>query len=228
MTLNIEDKTYTIPERLTIDQWNKCIQWDFELEHHWPRLISIITGAPVDKLVKAPVAALELGIRLIGEIANGREVAKMIDVRELMFGQFVDLEICLGLGVNNKLQAMIDILNPEIVYVDEALYIVQKYIDWRNSLYRQYSNLFGLNDETDEDDIDDEENPIRDPHSIARSWYRVMVTLSNDNILNLDQIAEQGVVKTLNFMAHQKQQIIQENAQALNQRIKHDLQRNRK
>jgi hypothetical protein len=225
MTLNIEDKTYTIPERLTVDQWNQCIQWDFELDHHWPRLLGIITGAPIDQLMKAPKEGLELGIRLISEIANQRESAKMLDVSTLMFGQFVDLEIALGHGVNNKLQNMIDILNPDIQFVDEALYVVEKYIDWRNSLYRQYSNLFGLNDEY-EGDEDEETTP--DPNHIARSWYRVMVTLSGDNILNLDRVTEEGVVKTLNFMAHQKQIQLQENAAALNQKRKHDLQTNRR
>ena len=228
MTLNIEDKTYTIPERLTIGQWNQCIQWDFEDESHWPRLISIITGAPLDKLSAAPLAGLELGIRLIGQIANQREEATMIDVSKLMFGQFVDLEVCLGLGVDHKLQNMIDILNPEIEYVDEALYVVQTYINWRNTLYKKYSNLFGLNEESDEDDIDDLENPIKDPHAVSRSWYRVMVQLSNDNILNLDAIAEEGVIKTLNFMAHQKQQALEENAKILNQKRTHDLQTNRR
>jgi hypothetical protein len=227
MTLNIEDKTYTIPERLTIDQWTECTQWDFEDESHWPRLISILTGAPLDKLTLAPIEALELGIRLIGEIANQRTQAGMIDVRALKFGQFVDLEVHLGHGVDHKLGAIIDILAPEVEYVDEALYIVQTYIDWRNSLYRQYSNLFGLNEE-DEDDIDDEEHPIKDPHAVARSWYRVMVQLSNENILNLDPVAEEGVVKTLNFMAYKKQQAIEENAKALNQKRQHDLQTNRR
>ena len=225
MTLNIEDKTYTIPERLTVDQWNQCIQWDFESTHHWPRLLGIITGAPIDQLMKAPKEGLELGIRLISEIANQRESAKMLDVSTLMFGQFVDLEIALGHGVNHKLQNMIDILNPDIKFVDEALYVVEKYIDWRNSLYRQYSNLFGLNEEVEESEDEDE---ITDPNHIARSWYRVLVTLSGDNILNLDAITEEGVVKTLNFMAHQKQIQLQENAAALNQKRKHDLQTNRR
>lgn len=226
MTLNIEDKSYTIPERLTVDQWTQCVQWDFELEHHWPRLLGIITGAPIDQLMKAPKEGLELGIRLIGEIANQRESVKMLDVSTLMFGQFVDLEIALGHGVNNKLQSMVNILNPDVVYVDEALYMVEKYIDWRNSLYRQYSNLFGLNDEVEESDEDEDE--VKDPHSIARSWYKVMVTLSNDNILNLDSVTEEGVIKTLNWMAHQKQVLLQENAAALNQKRQYELQRNRR
>ena len=226
MTLNIEDKSYTIPEQLTIQQWTQCVQWDFTQELHWPKLLSITTGAPVHLLTKAPSAGLELGISIISEIANQREEAKMLDVTKLMFGQFVDLEVCLSKGVNNNLQAMIDILNPEIKYVDRALYVVEKYINWRNMLYRQYSNLFGLNDEWEEDE--DVENEAVDPNHVARSWYRVMVTLSNNNILHLDAVAEGGVVKTLNYMALQKQIIEEENQKILNQKRKHDLQTNRR
>ena len=55
-----------------------------------------------------------------------------------------------------------------------------------------------------------------------------MVRLSNDNILNLDAVTEQGVIKTLNFMALQKQEIEQQNQKILNQNRKNDLQRNRR
>ena len=226
MTLNIEDKSYTIPNRLTIEQWSQIVLWDFESHYNWPRLLSIITGAPTDKLVRAPREGLELGISIISEIANVRKEAPMVDVSKLMFGQFVDLEICLSAGVNTKVQEMLNILAPEVEYIDEALWVIESYISWRNTLYKQYSNLFGLNDE-EEDEDPDAEGPI-DPNHIARSWYKVMVRLSNDNILNLDAVTEQGVVKTLNFMALQKQEIEQANQKILNQNRKNDLQRNRR
>lgn len=225
MTLNIDDKTYTIPQQLTIGQWTECIQWDFELTQNWPRLISIITGAPLDKLQGAPKPALELGIRLISEIANQRQETSMRDVSHLKFGEWVDLEVYISRGINQHLQDMIQILAPDTQWVDEALWVIEKYIDWRNTLYKQYSNLFGLNDEVEE--LDDEEEETPDPNAIARSWYRIMVGLSNDNLLNLDKITEEGVIKTLNWMAYQKQAQLEANAIALNNKRKHDLQRTR-
>lgn len=226
MTLNIEDKSYTIPNRLTIEQWSQIVLWDFESHYNWPRLLSIITGAPTDKLVRAPREGLELGISIISELANIRQEASMVDVSKLMFGQFVDLEIALSVGVNSKVQEMLNILAPDVVYIDEALWVIESYISWRNTLYKQYQNLFGLNDELEDEDEDVDVTP--DPNHIARSWYKVMVRLSNDNILNLDAVTEQGVIKTLNFMALQKQEIEQQNQKILNQNRKNDVQRNRR
>ena len=49
-----------------------------------------------------------------------------------------------------------------------------------------------------------------------------MINLSKENIIKLDNVNEEGVIKTLNWMANQKQVLLQENAAALNQKRQYE------
>ncbi len=223
MQLILNNKTYTIPARLTVDQWTELMKWDFTDVSHWARAVSIVTGAPYDVLKYAPQEALELGASLLVELINQRAETTMKPLDELKFGEWIDLDIYISMGVTTNLKKMIKILNSETEWADEALWIADKYIQWRSTVYRQYSNLFGLDEQVE----DGEEPEIQDPLHTARSWYAIIVDLADNNLLNLDAITEQPLVKTLNFMALRKQKQLEENMKILQQQKKYDLQRNR-
>ena len=93
-------------------------------------------------------------------------------------------------------------------------------------MYRQYSELFGI--EVDEDDeiiVDEDRTP--NPDAIANGWYTIIINLAGDNILNIDKITEQPIIPTLNFMAHQKAKVVAENFRQLKQQREYELQRRR-
>ena len=67
---------------------------------------------------------------------------------------------------------------------------------------------------------------LKDKMDVARSWYKVIVALAQDNILRIDEVTEQPLKKVLNFMALQKEKVMEENQKQLQQKRQHDLQRN--
>ena len=92
-------------------------------------------------------------------------------------------------------------------------------------MYRSYSVLFGLNEPKD---VEEESDQTHDKLQVARTWYEILVTLANEDLLKIDAVAEQPYKKVLNFMARQKQKQLEENARKLQQRRQYDLQRNRR
>ena len=226
MKLHINEEEYEIPQRLTVGQWVQLIGWDSQLEENWSRIIHIATGAPLKPLQSAPYKGLELGARLVVELMNMREPTNMRPVNELTFGEWVDIEVLISDGSINKLESIMEILRPETEWAEEALWVVDEYLKWRGSVYKSFSNLFGLNDNAEEDDEDEE--VVGDPLRIARSWYNIIIDLAEWDLLKIDRITEEPVIKTLNFMAAKKEKQMAENAQIKQQQRQHDIQRTRR
>lgn len=227
MKLHINEEEYEIPERLTVDQWVQLIGWDSQLEENWSRIIHIATGAPLKPLQSAPTDGLELGARLIVELMNMREPTNMKPVNELNFGEWVDIEVLISDGSINKLQSIMEILRPGTEWAEEALWVVDEYLKWRGSVYKSFSNLFGLNDQLEEDE-EEELEVSQDPLRIARSWYNIIIDLADWDLLKIDRITEEPVIKVLNFMAAKKEKQMAENAQIKQQQRQHDIQRTRR
>lgn len=226
MKLHINEEEYEIPQRLTVPQWVQLIGWDSQLEENWSRIIHIATGAPLKPLQSAPHKGLELGARLVVELMNMREPTNMRPVNELTFGEWVDIEVLISDGSINKLESIMEILRPQTEWAEEALWVVDEYLKWRGSVYKSFSNLFGLNDNAEEDDEDEE--VVGDPLRIARSWYNIIIDLAEWDLLKIDRITEEPVIKTLNFMAAKKEKQMAENAQIKQQQRQHDIQRTRR
>ena len=218
--LQLDGKDYRFPKRLEIGLWSQLAQLDLGEPLMWPRALHLVTGAPLALLCQAPHKALELGMGFLLQLMGQRKVAEHKPFEELTFGQWVDLDIWLIWGADRHLADLLDILSPEIVYADEALWIIEKYSRWRLSVYRSYSALFGLNDPRDDEGGDP------DKMAIARGWYAVMVRLAQGDILRLDPVAEQPLKKALNMLAYQKQVDAEEAARQQEITRKYDLQRN--
>lgn len=226
MQLHINNETYTIPERLTVDQWVQLIRWDATLEGNWSRILHIATGAPLKPLQQANWEGLELGASLVVALMNARVATDMKPVNELTFGEWVDIEVLISSGTNLKLSDIIQILRPGTEWAEEALWVVDEYMKWRGSVYKSFSNLFGLNEESEEDE--EEQEAPSDPLRIARSWYNIIIDLADWDLLRVDGITEQPVIKTLNFMAAKKQRAQEEKQRQLKQKRQHDLQTTRR
>jgi len=223
--INLNGKQYEIPQRLTIDQWCKVMSFDFEDPKFYPQIVQAVTGAPAQLLKKAPEEALVLAISLIVAKLNERREVKTLNVSTLKFGEWVDLDIWINMGVHLHLQEKMDVMKQGTKWADEAMWCVDKFAEYRMFTYRQYKILFNL---TDKDLEEAKERLDLQPERLhlARSWYKVIVHLANDNILNIDEVTEQPLKKVLNFMALQKERALEEQQKQLEQRRKYDLQRN--
>ena len=227
--ININNKAYEIPERLTIEQYQATMAFDWEDVKYYPMVVSQLTGAPIAQLQAADEEALTLAIALIVHQMNVRTKCKLANLDDLTFGQFIDLDVWIGLGVEKHLEDMTTILAPKAKWADEAMWAVEEFAKYRMYIFRQYQALFGLRDKDLEEakqKIDEGQRP--DPMQVARSWYKVIVSLANRNILNIDEVTDQPLKKALNFMALQKEEALEEQQKQLQQKRQYDLSRARR
>lgn len=201
--ISIDNKSYELPERLTVDMWQRIVKWDIANEQLWPNIIGTATGAPVSQLAKATKESLELGIIFITALLQETKEAKIKDLSKMNFGQFIDLDIYLVDGIDKNLHKIANQFSDSVKWADEALYVAQKATEWRNHIYKEYTYLFGL----DEAAAFTEEGEDYSANDLARNWYDVIYSLANDNILNIEPITELPLKQALNFMATRKQKI---------------------
>ena len=219
----IDNKTYTIKDRLTVEQWLEIMKWDFEHPSHWPKIISAATGVPSEKLEDVSEESLEIAIVFVAAVINQRKQVQIKDFDTILFGEWVDLDIYLNYGADKHLQDILDILSPETTMADEALWVIEKYSEWRLFIYKQYSTLFGLDYLSDDDEV-----PQEKPKDIARSWYDVILMMANEDVLKMDAVTDLPLKQALNFMAWKKEKTLKEQQEILKQKREYDLQRNRR
>ena len=222
--ININEKQYEIPERLTVAQYSKAIQFDWTDPKYYPMVVAQLTGAPISQLNRAHEDAMTLAIAFIVKAMNDRQECKMIDLDSMTFGQFVDLDTYIVGGLEKHYGAIIEILAPNAKYADEAMWAVDQYASFRIYTFRQYAELFGLNEPKFEGD----DEPVKDNMATARAWYKIIVGLAQGDVLKMDEVTEQPLKKMLNFMALQKEQQLEENQRKLKEKRQYDLSRTRK
>lgn len=222
--ININNEQYAIPQRLTIDHYNTLLQFDWEDPSYYPMIVSQLIDAPLKLLAKAEPHSLALGIVFAVKAMNERKECPMINLDEITFGEFIDLDVYLTLGIDKHFRDIAKILCPEAKFSDEVMWAIEKYVNFRTYTYRQYKVLFGL---TDNDLYDAEPDEIKKTQ-IAKSWYSIIVQIAKEDILNIDKVTEQPLKKALNFMALQKEKAVEENLRKLKQKREYDLQRNRR
>lgn len=224
--LKLNHRTYKLPERYTIDQWKKVVRLDMEDPKSWPQILAIALDQRVAKFMRVDEDSLILGASLIINEMSKRKVGKHIDFTQISLGKFVDLDIWLVSGAEKHIDEILDTLCEEpIKYIDEALWMIDQYSNFRISTYRSYAGLFGLNDRGEQEDIDPEE---WEPQKIAKGWYKVLVDLADNKILDLDEITDQPLYKALTFMSLRKERALEEQQRQLKQKRQHELSRNRK
>ena len=225
VTININNKAYKMPERLTVEQYHSMLQFDWEDPTFYPKIVGTLIGCNPLRLINAPRDSMVLAISFIVKSMNERKECKTIDMEAITFGQFVDLDVYLSLGLDKHFKDIVDLIAPDAKWADEAMWAIERFAHFRTYTYRQYKTLFGL---TDRELDDAEQTTETDKIQVARSWYKIIVGLANDNILNIDEVTEQPLKKVLNFMALQKDKALEENQRQLQQKRQYDLQRNRR
>ena len=225
--LKLNYRTYKLPERYTISQWKEVVRMDMADPTNYPKILACALDQRVAKFIPVDEDSLILGASLVINQMSKRKIAKHIDFTKLTLGQFVDLDIWMIGGMEKNIDSLLEVLSPEpIKYVDEALYIIDEYANFRISTYRSYAGLFGINQKTmEQDEVDPED---WDPNQVAKGWYKVLVDLADNDILRLDPITEQPLYKALTFMSLRKERQLEEQQRQLKQKRQYDLSRNRK
>lgn len=219
----VNDQEYVIPEVLTVEQWCSIIRWDFTEPKHWVNIIATLTGAPRNLLLAGERETLEMGVIFISTSINRRTEVPLRDFNTITFGEWVDLDVYMSVGADKHLKDMMNILYPECKDASEALWVIDKYVEFRTHILRQYKELFGI----EEYDFEGDEPEDIDGMTVARNWYRIIVDLAKDDVLKLDEVTEQPLKKILNFMALQKDKALEEQRRLKQQQKQYDLQRNR-
>tara|TARA_R100000544_G_scaffold11400_1_gene5120 strand:- start:1604 stop:2263 length:660 start_codon:yes stop_codon:yes gene_type:complete len=210
VTVNINEKKWVIPTRVTIEEWKDLQQYEFENQAHWPWIVSAISSFDAKEFDNADPDSMQLFIGFLIAACNKRTLKVQPDFNQLKFGEFVDLDCFLALGVEKNIVQILEVLGVDTPWADEALAVIEQYIKWRGTIYKQYAQLFGLNDKRDGLPNDD----IYNPKEVARGWYMVIMELADNNILHMDRVTEEPLQKTLTFLQIQKEIKIKEAQEA--------------
>jgi hypothetical protein len=159
---------------------------------------------------------MQLFIGFIISAMNLRTLKHQPDFESINFGQFVDLDCFVSLGIEKHIEDILKILDVDTPWANEALASVEQYIKWRTSIYKQYAQLFGIK-EGDEELVDVAEF---NPKDVSRGWYQIIVELAGEDILKMDQITEEPLHKVLTFLQIKKEKAIAAAQQARKQKIK--------
>ena len=214
--LNVNDVSYKIPERLTLEQWKEVAKWNFEEPTDWPRIIAAVTGADWRTLSLGKDEAVALAIAFIIQTMNHRKEYQIKDFNQLTFGQFVDLDVWLTMGIDKHIDDVVNMLSDGTEWADEAMWLVDRYAEFRLHTYRQYKVLFGIDRDGGGEALPEDFDPLK----IAKGWYKIIVGLANDNILNMDSVTDEPLKKVLNFLALQKEKQIEANLEIMKQNRK--------
>lgn len=220
--IKIDNEEFTVP-KFSIDMWQDCMKWDIEEPLNWPKIISVATGAPLEDMRTISKDEQQIVVMMIAHEYSKREPIKIPDFNQLTFGQFIDCEVHLHKGLAQSIKQLLYTLKIEAGNAAEALWAAEKYVELRESYYRSYKGLFGL-DHT----VEEEEERVPDANAIARSWYSVLLELSEWDLLKLDQITDEPIKKVLNFMAAKKQRAQKEYQDQIKKKREYELRNNRR
>jgi hypothetical protein len=219
VTMNIGNQSYPFPQDLTLEQWSEIVKWDVRDQNSWPYILKALTGHPLEDLKKGKYEAMELGMILVSDLLNKRTETPITDPKELTFGQWVDIEVYLSFGIQKHLKDVIKVMSPEGEHnASQALWVLDRYLEFRTWLLRQFEGLFG-----GDEPIEEEDNEPQDPMNAAKSWYRIIVDLAGGDILKIDAVTDQPLVKVLNFLSLRKEERLAEEQRQRQQKLQHDL-----
>jgi hypothetical protein len=198
-----------MPDKFTISQFKQLIAFDTRLEMNWNKVIQITFNIPLEIVAQIPDDTKELAISFIAAyIMQVRTdyVSNKMNLENLTFGQYIDLDVYYSDGLHQHLEKVINILFniDEDDYINEYWGGVLYYIKWRQNFIKNYQNLFSIDDE--------QEMPTKSeaPNQVARSWYNTAMYLIEDDLLKLESLLNQPVVSVFNFMAYKKQKNLDE------------------
>ena len=223
--ITIGDKRLEFPERIQLDKWKRMVKYDFEDPDQWAQILATLLDEDVELIKRCEFQSLTLAIAFTVTLINNRKTWKCRDFNTLTLGEFIDLDVYALQSIEKNIDVMIEMIGEPTEWADEALWLIEQYNQFRTHTYRQYSVLFGLNDKGSEDEEDEED---WDPNRVMRSWYKIIISLAEGSLLNIDAVTDQPYKKAFNFMAWKKEKQQEENFKQLQQQRNYDVSRSRK
>lgn len=207
VTININDIKYEITQTLTVTEWKSLMKYDFNDYTQWTAIVNELTGAPLEELDTMDYDQKRLTVVMIAHALTQRDPVPLPNFNQLEFGTWIDVEYYLAMGLEKSIDLVIDRLGFTETLGKRALYITEKYMEWRTSIYKQYASLFSY----DDPDLDNlvETNP-QTATEVAKGWYNILVDLSQDNVLNMEPVTKLKIKEALNFMAVRKEKQLAE------------------
>lgn len=223
VTLNIDGNRYKISGDPTVEQWMSLMKYDFEEIQHWPHIIKEITGLPLDIVKQFDHEQQKLAVVMIAAAVTERKPMDIVDFNSLTLGHWVDIEYYLAMGLEKSMKLFLRRLDADTDSAQQALWIIEKYSNWRENIYKQYSALFSY----DDPDLDEyaDSAPQQSPTQIAKSWYNIIVDLAGDNVLNIEAVTNLGIKEAFNFMATRKEKQLAEIQKTKQRQRQYDLQK---
>lgn len=204
----LNDTPYEL-KAMTVGQWQKIAKFDMNDRMYWPKILAVALQIEERELVDAPEEALELGVSFIRYALEyeDHEELKVINLDAMSFGDWIDLDIWMYDGANKSLHLILEkFANGGLTTpMPAALKALGQISNWRKQIYRVYSGLLS-DGEPDYDDIEEDDNDeVQQTADPRRVWYQVLIHLAQEDMLKLDQIAEQPFRNALNFMSWRKE-----------------------
>lgn len=228
-TLVIKGKEYKLPEDLTIDQWIEITKYDIGVSFNHKKIVSLSFNIPYEEVDMIPDKTIELLISFIyvmlypeHQPLNKEYMAgQYINMQGITLGKFIDMEIYLSQGLNKSIKNIVKTLwgvEPTEEFMISGVWTgIQNFISYRNSLYKNYTNLFG-----GEEDGYAESEIKQTTTDIKKIWYDIILTLAEGKFLEIDKVTDKPLVSAFNWLAWNKDRMEKQKEEIK----KNDLQRN--
>lgn len=200
---------WTIKEYLEafIPNWNITYQDLFLDETEWDELIHRGLNIPLDVLQRCNPDHKEQVIWMLDSVKLFESDIKTIDMKQMTFGNFVDLDVYFFNNPLKYYKEILHILTPNAdideLMIWDLMKVFNLFLEFRLWLYKQYKGLFGWEEKTDRDD--DGLLKPKNITEIAGAWFNVICILSNEDINKIDETTSQPIMKVLNFLARKKE-----------------------
>jgi len=216
--LLIGDNEYKIPEELTLGKWIMLSKIGIDNPR---RFVAYAFDLPLDKADLLEDRHLELAGAFIMQLMfpNTTSKLKLKDFNKFNLGNFIDCEVMMD-GGNDKMIELCDLIYEEKITKDTPISQVyagyNAYIKYRNMLYFNYKELFGIDDEPNEVVEVQQYNKVDNAHM----WYDLVMILADSKFLNINQVVSRPVAECFNFLAWNKDKQRQKMQQIREQQLK--------
>jgi hypothetical protein len=236
LEFTILDKTYYVPQHISLECFEKAIVWNLDDLKNLKPFVATIMECPLHSINKLDeeVLAFITGVclqrfQLINQPVNFNVLEHtLIDFDEMTFSQFVDLDTFTSKGVQNNVINIAKILyncsrdGIKREPVEMVWGAIVEYTKWREQVYREYDEFFELSNQEGPQLSEEQKQDT----NIQLMWWEAIMALASEDFLKIHQVVERPWREALNYLTWKKAQVQKEKLQQL--KAKNDLQRRTK
>lgn len=205
-TLEINGTDWELDREWTLETYMKLLRFDVNFSLTWPQMIATASGAPTELVALIPEEVQAQAITVIqanleptwSEFKPNIGALHFMNLDKLTIGQFVDLEVALGRGMQTNMDWMLATLygttrKQALQFNYETCWAaLNTWYAKRQEILASYEDLFSGSGD------DGSDGPSEDP---AHAWFDMLMTLADEKFLNLQYVVDRPVWEALNFLA---------------------------